>query len=285
MRLRSKFAVKCAKATSSLIKKLNRGSGVTLPGYVARLIDPNILKELSGQVRKKTIVTMGTNGKTTTNAILCKALEHEGQKVIINRTGANMLNGIISAFVLATDKHGNLDADYACIEVDEIASVGVLPKIEPDCALLTNISRDQLDRFGEVDITYNKLMTAVTSVPKTTLIINCDDILSYSLAQVRSAKPQRPDFLIGQDFHLLCGKFPHNFPFLHTQEAVCQIHQIVKPVFRYNDGFFLLLQSADNVCKAVGRCNIQIGGRFIHDIDFRVNRFRRRNRNFLAHPI
>ena len=49
MRLRSKFAVKCAKATSSLIKKLNRGSGVTLPGYVARLIDPNILKELSGQ--------------------------------------------------------------------------------------------------------------------------------------------------------------------------------------------------------------------------------------------
>ena len=78
-----------------------------------------------------------------------------------------MLNGIISAFVLATDKHGNLDADYACIEVDEIASVGVLPKIEPDCALLTNISRDQLDRFGEVDITYNKLMTAVTSVPKT----------------------------------------------------------------------------------------------------------------------
>lgn len=59
----------------------------------------------------------------------------------------------------------------------------MLPKIEPDCALLTNISRDQLDRFGEVDITYNKLMTAVTSVPKTTLIINCDDILSYSLAQ------------------------------------------------------------------------------------------------------
>ena len=58
-----------------------------------------------------------------------------------------------------------------------------MPKIEPDCALLTNISRDQLDRFGEVDITYNKLMTAVTSVPKTTLIINCDDILSYSLAQ------------------------------------------------------------------------------------------------------
>lgn len=183
MRLRSRLAITCAKATSSLIKKMNRGSGVTLPGYVARLIDPGILKEMSSQVRGKTIVTMGTNGKTTTNAILCRALENEGKKVIINRTGANMLNGIISAFVLNTDKKGRLDADYACIEVDEIASVGVLPKLEPDCALLTNISRDQLDRFGEVDITYNKLMTAVKSVPETTLIINCDDILSYSLAE------------------------------------------------------------------------------------------------------
>ena len=94
-----------------------------------------------------------------------------------------MLNGIISAFVLATDRRGRLDADYACIEVDEISSVGVLPELRPDCALLTNISRDQLDRFGEVDITYNKLLTAVRSVPDTTLIINCDDILSYSLAE------------------------------------------------------------------------------------------------------
>ena len=162
---------------------MKRGSGVTLPGYVARRIDPGILREMAGQVREKTIVTMGTNGKTTTNAILCRALETEGKKVIINRTGANMLNGIISAFVLATDRRGRLDADYACIEVDEISSVGVLPELRPDCALLTNISRDQLDRFGEVDITYNKLLTAVRSVPDTTLIINCDDILSYSLAE------------------------------------------------------------------------------------------------------
>ena len=183
MRLRSKLAIRCAKLTSTLIKKLNRGSGVTLPGYVARLIDPKILSVMSSMIREKTIVTMGTNGKTTTNSILYHALKAEGKTVIINRTGANMLNGIISAFVLATDKKGRLDADYACIEVDEIASVGVLPQLKPDCALLTNISRDQLDRFGEVDITYNKIKTAVLSVPKTKLIINCDDILSYTLTQ------------------------------------------------------------------------------------------------------
>lgn len=183
MKLRSKLAIKCAKTTSYLIKKLNRGSGVTLPGYVARIIDPQILSTMASMVREKTIVTMGTNGKTTTNSILYHALKAEGKSVIINRTGANMLNGIISAFVLSTDRHGQLDADYACIEVDEIASVRVLPQLKPDCALLTNISRDQLDRFGEVDITYNKLKTAVTSVPDTKLIINCDDILSYALAK------------------------------------------------------------------------------------------------------
>ena len=142
MKLRSRLAIRCAKLTSILIKKMNRGSGVTLPGYVARIIDPNILNTMSKQVREKTIVTMGTNGKTTTNSILYHALKAEGKKVIINRTGANMMNGIISAFVLSTDKHGHLDADYACIEVDEIASVNVLPQLKPDCALLTNISRD-----------------------------------------------------------------------------------------------------------------------------------------------
>lgn len=182
MRIRSKLAIKCAKMTSTLIKKMNRGSGVTLPGYVARIIDPKILSTMSDMVREKTIVTMGTNGKTTTNSILYHALKAEGKTVIINRTGANMLNGIISAFVLATDKKGNLDADYACIEVDEIASVTVLPQLRPDCALLTNISRDQLDRFGEVDITYNTVKGAINSTPNTKLVINCDDVLSYTLA-------------------------------------------------------------------------------------------------------
>ena len=111
------------------------------------------------------------------------------------------------------------------------------------------------------------------------------DFRLLNLMQVRSAKPQRLDFLISQSFHLLCSKFPHNFPFLDTQETVCQIHQIIKPVFRYNDGFSLLLQIVNNICKAVGRCNIQIGRRFIHDIDFRINRLCGCNRNLLTHSI
>ena len=175
--------MRVAKLISRLIKKMNRGSGVTLPGYVARLIDPNILSTLSSMVTESTIVVMGTNGKTTTNAILHKALEDAGHKVIINRTGANMLNGIVSAFVLATEKDCTLRADYACIEVDEIASARVLPLLTPDYALLTNIARDQIDRFGEVETIIQKVKSAFTATPQTTLVINADDVLSTSLAK------------------------------------------------------------------------------------------------------
>jgi UDP-N-acetylmuramyl tripeptide synthase len=183
MNFRSKLAVRVAKATSRLIKKMNRGSGVTLPGYVARLIDPKILSTLSSMITENVIVVMGTNGKTTSNALLCQVLEKQGYKVISNRTGANMLNGIVSSFVLATNLDGSLQADYACIEVDEIAAVRVLPLLVPDYALLTNIARDQIDRFGEVEIIFQKIKSAFNGTPKTTLVINCDDVLSYSLAK------------------------------------------------------------------------------------------------------
>ena len=182
MNFRSKLAVRTAKLTSTIIKKMNRGSGVTFPGYVARIIDPTILSTLSSMVTEKNIVVMGTNGKTTTNAILHQSLEAEGYKVISNRTGANMFNGIVSAFVLATEKDCTLQADYACIEVDEIASLRVLPLLTPDYALLTNIARDQIDRFGEVEMIFQKIKSAFEGTPETTLVINGDDVLSYSLA-------------------------------------------------------------------------------------------------------
>lgn len=181
MGIRSKIAANFAKMSSTLISLTGRGSGATLPGLIARKLDSNILSHLASQVRKKIIVTMGTNGKTTTNALMYKILKDQGNKVIINRTGANMLNGITAAFVLAS-KGGTIDADYAVIEVDEFAAKSVLSQLCPDIVLLTNIGRDQLDRFGEVDITLNAVKEAFDSVSDSTLIINADDVLSYSMA-------------------------------------------------------------------------------------------------------
>jgi len=182
MRLRRNAAIYTAKAAAKFIRKTGKGHGDTLPGRIARFIYPNILTELSREVREKIIVTTGTNGKTTANSITYHALKREGKRVIINKTGSNMINGITSAFVLATGKKGMIDADYACIEVDELAAAEVFPELKPDIAILTNISRDQLDRFGEVDITCSRIKSALASIPNTTLIVNCDDAISYSMA-------------------------------------------------------------------------------------------------------
>lgn len=182
MKLKRKLAIYLAKITNYIIRKLNRGDGAVLPGYVARVIDPDILSALSSMVCEKIIVTTGTNGKTTTNSLLSHVLKAEGKIVLTNRTGANMLNGIVSAFVLATNKRGRLNADYACIEVDEMEAVHVLTHLNPHVIILTNIFRDQLDRCGEVDILTDKLKNAFSSVPRAQLVVNCDDVLSYSLA-------------------------------------------------------------------------------------------------------
>ncbi len=152
-----------------------------LPGYVAWRMDPQILSVLSGMVREKILVTMGTNGKTTTNRMLCHVLEASGKKVVVNRNGANMRNGVITAFVLATEK-GRLDADYACIEADEAAAEELLGQLGPQGVLLTNIARDQLDRFGEVDIVCEKLQAALARVPRASVIINGDDAKLAALA-------------------------------------------------------------------------------------------------------
>ena len=157
--------------------------GVTMAGKLAMRIDPNILKDLSAQVRGRIYMVCGTNGKTTTNNLLASALEAEGKKVICNHTGSNMLMGVAAAFVLNASLTGKIDADEACIEVDEASTVKVLPYMKPDNMILTNLFRDQLDRYGEIDITMELLEKAMAMAPDMKLIFNGDDSLSAYLAE------------------------------------------------------------------------------------------------------
>lgn len=156
--------------------------GETLAGKVAMMIDPGILTFLAGNVREKIFVVCGTNGKTTTNNLLCSVLEAQGRKVVCNHAGANMLNGCVSTFVLNAKLNGELDADYACIEVDEASTLHIFPYFQPDYMILTNLFRDQLDRYGEIDITMNLLKKAMEMAPKMKIIVNADDALSAFLA-------------------------------------------------------------------------------------------------------
>ena len=181
MRIRTIAAVCAARFAGFACRKMGR-QGVTWAGKIALKISPHILEELSGQVREKIFVVCGTNGKTTTNNMLCAALEAEGKKVVCNHTGSNMLNGVVAAFVLASGLNGKLDADYACIEVDEASTRHVFPEIKPDYMVMTNLFRDQLDRYGEIDITMNILEEMIRKVPKMKVIVNGDDALSAYLA-------------------------------------------------------------------------------------------------------
>mgnify|MGYP004575758925 CR=1 FL=1 len=181
MKIRKLLAIWAAKAAGAGCKMMGR-QGVTWAGKIALKIYPQILTELSKEVRKGIFVVCGTNGKTTTNNMLCAALEAEGQKVVCNHTGSNMLNGVVAAFALGAGLNGHIDADYACIEVDEASTRHIFPRMKPNYMVMTNLFRDQLDRYGEIDITMNILEEMICTVPDMKLIVNGDDALSAYMA-------------------------------------------------------------------------------------------------------
>ena len=189
MRVRRLIAIWTAKIISTACRLSGRQGG-PLAGKIALKIDPAILRDLSEQVREKIFVVCGTNGKTTTNNLLCAAIESEGKKLVCNHTGSNMLQGIAAAFVLAAGNNGKLDADYACLEVDEASTLRIFPHVKPDFMVLTNLFRDQLDRYGEIDMTMDMLKRAMQLVPEMTVLVNGDDVLSSYIA-MESGNPYK----------------------------------------------------------------------------------------------
>lgn len=182
MKLRRIAAVWTSKLVARICKMLGK-QGVTWAGKIALKIDPKILSELADDVKEKIYVVCGTNGKTTTNNLLCSTLEAQNKKVVCNHTGSNMLNGCVASFVLSTGWNGKLDADYACIEVDEASALRIFPHFKPDYMVLTNLFRDQLDRYGEIDITMNLVRDAMRLAPDMKIIVNADDALSVYVTQ------------------------------------------------------------------------------------------------------
>ncbi len=174
--MRKLLAVWAAKA-SSVVGRLMGKKSSSSPGVIALKICPNLIKILSKNISKGVIVTCGTNGKTTTNNLLCAALESKGYRVLCNRLGANMLGGIATAFAQACGIFGGFEADYACLEVDEASTLKVFDQIRPDVMIITNLFRDQLDRYGEIDITTDILNRAIKKAPNLKLVLNGDDPL------------------------------------------------------------------------------------------------------------
>ena len=168
------FFAKLANVVSKIIGK----KGSSIPGQVALKIYPDILRELSRQIKREIIVVCGTNGKTTTNNMTATILKYAGFQVVCNYVGGNMLDGVTSAFVNSADIWGRIRADYACLEIDEAWTVKVFDHLTPSKIVLTNLFRDQLDRYGEIDITSNLLEKAFNKTHDCEFILNGDDPLT-----------------------------------------------------------------------------------------------------------
>lgn len=176
MNIRDIAAIAACKMLIKVGKMMGK-KGSSTPGEIALKISPTVLRRLAAQVRGETVAVCGTNGKTTTNNLICDLLEAQGKKVVCNRVGANMLPGVACAFIAKASLTGKLDADYAAIECDEASLRHIIKHLTPSKVVITNLFRDQLDRYGEIDITIGLLNEALSKLPDTKLILNADDPL------------------------------------------------------------------------------------------------------------
>lgn len=185
--LKTAFAVTTGKTVAGLTALLKMGSGTSLPGKVARKLDANLLRNLGKQVKNQVIAVTGTNGKTTTCGLLAQFLREANNRVVHNQLGANMVPGITAALVKQSSITGHLSADYAVLEVDEASMKGLTAEIGVQRVLVSNLFRDQLDRYGELDTTAKMIQKGIQQTEimqgKGRLILNGDDPLVTTLGQ------------------------------------------------------------------------------------------------------
>ena len=170
---RGRVALGAGAAARWASRVTGRGAGAMIGGLVAMKLDPSILGQL-GSGRRSVIVT-GTNGKSTTTRMTAAALATIGD-VATNSEGANMDAGLIAALA------GSRGAALAALEVDEMHVPHVSDAVDPSVIVLLNLSRDQLDRVGEINVIERTLRAGLARHPAAVIVANCDDVLMTSAA-------------------------------------------------------------------------------------------------------
>ena len=166
-------AVRLGRYAKGASRRLGRGSGVMLGGRVTMAVDPRALARLAGG--RQVVLVTGTNGKTTTTTMLASAMGLLGE-VAHNDTGANMPDGHVVALAARPD------AEFAVLEVDELHLGIVAEQVSPVMIVLLNLSRDQLDRVGEVRQVEARLRAVIESLPDIVVVANADDPMTVSAA-------------------------------------------------------------------------------------------------------
>lgn len=178
------FGIWIGKLITFLLRM--RGLNATsFPGKVALKIAPKLIAKFGKQLERVVVVT-GTNGKTTTTSLLASMM-HQEEGVITNHRGANLVQGIATALLQHTNWLGRLRAKTAVIEVDEATFPTIANDLPIKVIVITNVFRDQLDRYGELDTTVEKLFSAIRQTDAC-LILNADDPICRSLGLRSSRK-------------------------------------------------------------------------------------------------
>jgi len=195
------------KATGALSRVSGRGGGTTLPGDIARAIDPRVLTKLSQDLNQGSIVITGTNGKTTTARLISWLLEGAGHRVVANRAGANLIFGVTAAALDRADAGGNLRADWGVFEIDEASLPKAVAELQPRVTLVMNLFRDQLDRYGELESIAKKIESALAALPENSrAILNADD---PRVAEIGLGLPSAPLWYGLDDTSIAAHELPH----------------------------------------------------------------------------
>lgn len=151
-----------------------------MPGRIALKICPDLLGRLAKNVT--TVIVTGTNGKTTTARMIEQAMADSGISFFANKSGANLLSGVTAEFAVHSGTFsGKCQFPYALIEADEAAFKAISTYVDAKAIVVTNVFRDQLDRYGEVTHTLENIRIGISHSPHAVLCLNADDSLSASL--------------------------------------------------------------------------------------------------------
>ncbi len=253
-----------AKFISLAIKFLSKTSGTSFVGLMVLKFYPEFLKDCTKYINGKIITVTGTNGKTTTSGIISQIIEKSGKKIVHNTKGANMLTGIANVLALSIRPFKRFNC--AVFESDEAYLSKLYDYINADYLLVTNLFRDQLDRYGELDTTAKKIQDAINKNPNLKLVLNADDPLVanfntngkavfYGFDEVKFANESYISKAPSELFHCKCGnilKYSKRF-FAHEGHYYCDCgYSRPKPDYKayvtvYPDKLSLEIHNKDKI--------------------------------------
>ncbi|MCL4240772.1 MAG: DUF1727 domain-containing protein [Dehalococcoidia bacterium] len=186
-RVRLAVAVSAGKGAGIATRLLRRGGGTALPGLVAERIHPALVRDLGRSLGGGRVLITGTNGKTTTSRIVAEVLSGAGRPFIHNREGSNLMRGIGSTLLARANVTGRIVGAAEMVglfETDEATLPPAAGALAPTALAFTNLFRDQLDRYGEVDTVAALWRRALERTPRdAALVLNADDPSVAELAQ------------------------------------------------------------------------------------------------------